>query len=1005
MHRKKLDNRIRVLIENGLACNHRSMFVIVGDKGRDHVVVLHHILTKASLRPRPSVLWCYKKELGFTTHRKKRMRMLQKKMRAGKAGLDDEKPFDLFVASTQIRYCYYSETHKILGNTYGMCILQATLTPNLLARTIETIEGGGLVIILLRSLTSLRQLYTLAMDVHARYRTEAHSDIVGRFNERFLLSLASCQACCVLDDDLNILPISSHMNNLKAVTPKEKEQVSSNDLAFKQLLESLSDSPQLRSLLKLCKTLDQANVVLKLLNIVAENSLRHTVSLTAARGRGKSAALGLATAGAIGSGFSNIFVTSPSPENLKTYFQFVCRGFDALNFKEHMDYEVVQSANPEFNKAIVRISVIRSHRQTVQYIHPTDAAKLGQAELVIIDEAAAIPLVHVKHLLGPYLVFMASNINGYEGTGRSLSLKLLHQLRQETACITGTHTKSAAGSSKETEITATSGRVLSELVLEESIRYGAGDPVESWLNQLLCLDVNLAPKVSSGCPAPNDCDLYPFSADTLFCFHKVSEVFLQRLMSIYVAAHYKNSPNDLQMISDAPAHHLFVLLGPVDVNQKNIPEILCVIQVCLEGDISKASVDDQMSRGKRPSGDLIPWTLAQQFQDSDFPGLSGARIVRIATHPDYQNMGYGSRAVELLQQYYEGAFPALDEVQTDLQPLEVNGQESGGGLLEEKIAPRKDLPPLLAKLSERRAERLDWLGVCYGLTPELQKFWARKNFVPVYIRQTANELTGEFSCIKIKCLRNEEQSQEWLTAYWKDFQRRFISLLGFQFAIFPITLALGILARQPLLALDNGTGIDRAELRIFFSDYDLKRLEMYSQNLVDHHLITDLLPFLARMFFTRKIKVDLSTLQAGILMALGLQHKTVDDIVKELNLPSSQILALFNRIVRKCLSYLNQVCENAIESHLGIDQRHKVTAKEISRPLEEELNEYASEVQRKAQGDLRGLISESDLAKYRIRADEDETEFLNDKLASSKKSKKRLKKMHGGGGGGKKRRR
>ena len=35
-------------------------------------------------------------------------------------------------------------------------------------------------------------------------------------------------------------------------------------------------------------------------------------------------------------------------------------------------------------------------------------------------------------LLGPYLVFMASTINGYEGTGRSLSLKLLDQLRQQS---------------------------------------------------------------------------------------------------------------------------------------------------------------------------------------------------------------------------------------------------------------------------------------------------------------------------------------------------------------------------------------------------------------------------------------------------------------------------------------------------------------------------------------------------------------------------------------------
>jgi N-acetyltransferase 10 len=58
------------------------------------------------------------------------------------------------------------------------------LTPNLLARTIETVEGGGIVVLLLRSVDSLKQLYTLSMDVHERYRTEAHKDVVGRFNER-----------------------------------------------------------------------------------------------------------------------------------------------------------------------------------------------------------------------------------------------------------------------------------------------------------------------------------------------------------------------------------------------------------------------------------------------------------------------------------------------------------------------------------------------------------------------------------------------------------------------------------------------------------------------------------------------------------------------------------------------------------------------------------------------------------------------------------------------------
>ena len=78
--------------------------------------------------------------------------------------------------------------------------------------------------------------------------------------------------------------------------------------------------------------------------------------------------------------------------------------------------------------------------QTVQYIQPQHHAQLGQAELLVIDEAAAIPLPLVKSMLGPYLVFLCSTVNGYEGTGRSLSLKLLQQLRAEVrlAHLSGT---------------------------------------------------------------------------------------------------------------------------------------------------------------------------------------------------------------------------------------------------------------------------------------------------------------------------------------------------------------------------------------------------------------------------------------------------------------------------------------------------------------------------------------------------------------------------------------
>jgi hypothetical protein len=153
------------------------------------------------------------------------------------------------VSSTDIRYCYYHETHKILGNTFGICVLQVSkefcgklfvssmcrlepilsmqtlqshliganvwhedlrkpclhwcglvctyslahpgtqlaclqdfeaLTPNLLARTIETVKAGGIIIMLLSTLTSLTQLYSLTMDVHARFRTESHHNVTGQ---------------------------------------------------------------------------------------------------------------------------------------------------------------------------------------------------------------------------------------------------------------------------------------------------------------------------------------------------------------------------------------------------------------------------------------------------------------------------------------------------------------------------------------------------------------------------------------------------------------------------------------------------------------------------------------------------------------------------------------------------------------------------------------------------------------------------------------------------------
>eukprot|EP00002_Diphylleia_rotans_P024304 TRINITY_DN4795_c0_g1_i1.p1 TRINITY_DN4795_c0_g1~~TRINITY_DN4795_c0_g1_i1.p1 ORF type:complete len:1024 (-),score=229.08 TRINITY_DN4795_c0_g1_i1:125-3196(-) len=982
--KKKVDSRIRTLIENAVKEHHRSFFVIVGDRGRDQIVNLHYILSKTVVKSRPSVLWCYKKELGFTSHRKKRVNQIKKMVKKGLLDPNQDDPFELFISSTTIRYCYYSETQKVLGNTFGMCILQdfEAITPSILARTIETVEGGGMVVLLLKTMSSLKQLYTMTMDVHDRMRTEAHQDVVARFNERFMLSLGSCKNCLVLDDELNILPVSSA--SLK-ITPTTNQAPEGDTEELKELKASLRDTQPIGSLVATAKTIDQAKAILTFAEAISEKTLRNTVTLTAARGRGKSAALGVAIAAAVAYGYSNIFVTSPSPENLRTLFEFIFKGFDALDYQEHLDYELVQSTNPEFNKAVVRVNIFRSHRQTIQYIQPQDHLKLGQAELVVIDEAAAIPLPLVKNLLGPYLVFMASTINGYEGTGRSLSLKLIQQLRDKS-----TATANAEGSMVQTSAGT---RLLREIELAEPIRYRPGDPIERWLYDILCLDAtNLVPKITGGCPHPSTCDLYYVDRDALFSYHKASEAFLQRMMALYVSSHYKNTPDDLQLLSDAPAHQLFVLLGPVNPSQSSIPDILCVIQVCLEGRISRQSVLNSLARGHRASGDLIPWTVSQQYQDSNFAGLSGARVVRIATHPNYNRMGYGQRALELLSAYYQGDLTNLDEVQETLgsgsgkakksKALTQEEADAAGDIHEEIIRPRRNLPPLLQKLDERAPERLHYLGVAFGLNQSLFNFWKKASFMPVYLRQTQNELTGEYTCIMLHSLKSDDLDsdcdQNWLPSFVQDFRMRFLSLLSYAFSSLPPALCLSIIdsssSSEPDDKGESKTKLSREEVLARFSSYDLKRLDAYSRNLVDYHVILDMLPTLARDYYSDKYAMNLSYVQSAIFLSLGLQRKSVDDLQDTLGLPANQVLALFNKILRKFNQSLQTVIEQSVDATLAPVK--DVELNPLRESLDEELEEGSALITKELREKQKKLVLSEDLQKYAIRGREQDWDTI-----------------------------
>lgn len=724
--------------------------------------------------------------------------------------------------------------------------------------------------------------------------------------------------------------------------------------------------------------------------------------------------------GAVAYGYSNIFVTAPSPENLKSVFEFLIAGLNAVKFKEHIDYEVLQEHRGEEGggNVVTRVNIFREHRQTVQYIVPTDYAVLAQAELLAIDEAAAIPLPVVQKLLGPYLVFLSSTVNGYEGTGRALSLKLIQQLRQQqgqsiarnalTAGNAVAGSKERKGERKVHEErwkvaaeTAASGsgltgRTLTELTLDTPIRYGRGDHVESWLNQLLCLDSSTAAtRLVSVMPAPRDCELYLVDRDALFSYHTMAEGLLQRIWSLYTSAHYKNTPNDLQMLSDAPAHRLFVLLGPRRESSRPnggvvLPDILCVVQIAFEGRISAASVQAQLSRNNKASGDMIPWTISQQFNDNDFATLSGARIVRVATHPDVQGMGYGSRALDLLVEFFQGNLGGGrlnygefqregivdgDEAPNESEEEEEEYDESISQLRQEKITQKKKLPPLLIPLADRPAERLDWIGVSYGLTSQLYNFWSKREFKLCYLRQTVNDLTGEHSAIMLRELDSGEENHaiasNWLSEYVEDYRRRIISLLSLSLRGLPSSSALSLIVNTNDSIQFRGNNdpnneeidspstpstttstpsnpLTASELTsVHFSHHDLKRLELYSRNMVDHHMILDMVPLLAKLYYYNRFpsNITLSALQNVILLSIGLQHKTVDEIASELNLPINQILAFFNKTIRKLSSSLREILEAEISSQMISKKQQKQLEMKANRMMESSLKSLEEDQQ------------------------------------------------------------
>lgn len=167
------------------------------------------------------------------------------------------------------------------------------------------------------------------------------------------------------------------------------------------------------------------------------------------------------------------------------------------------------------------------------------------------------------------------------------------------------------------------------------------------------------------------------------------------------------------------------------------------------------------------------------------------------------------------------------------------------------------------------------------------------------------------------------------------------------------------------------------EIKDLFSPYDMKRLISYSNNMLDYHVILDLLPSLSTLYFTGRFAnhdCKLTGVQSSILLALGLQRKEIEEVEKELKLPVAQSLALFVKIIRKLVKALEDIQKSEIDKSIpqqseeeqNKKQNGHVNGASAAQALAADLDAGADEATSALRAQQREIIDSLDLDQYKI---------------------------------------
>lgn len=532
------------------------------------------------------------------------------------------------------------DAHRLLGTTRDAVVLDwhVSCRPNALGQVVGAVDGGGLLVVCYPSPESWgasdcafhRSLAVPPADPTA---------VRTRYHERLDALLAAHRGVGLVD----VATDAVRSSGLTGAGPRKPRADPGVPDGARFPSEAYTH----------CLTQDQAEAVHGLECLLDTGG---TAILESDRGRGKSSAAGVA-AGVLAARGEDVVVTAPRRSGTEPLF---ARG-----------REVMEAVGSVSGAAEYHLESASGGSVTFRDVERA-AADAASTPVLIVDEAAGLPVRRLTSMLHADRVAFATTVHGYEGAGRGFTVRFRDQL-------------------------AATDRTVTEIRLSTPVRYAPEDPIEAWANRTLLLDARPPVEAVLEDAGPETTTYRERSVEDLLG----DEQLLRSVFGLLVEAHYRTEPNDLVRLLDAPNVRTRVL--------SHDGWVAAVALLAREGGLD-AETRTAMYQGARISGNMLPDIFASQLRDPDAAAPRGSRVLRIATHSAIRSRGLGSSL--------------LASIRAELQ---AEGTD-------------------------------DWLGVGYGATADLVRFWRENGYGTVHLSTTRNDTSGEYSAVMLDPLTERGQT-------------------------------------------------------------------------------------------------------------------------------------------------------------------------------------------------------------------------------------------------------